>query len=71
MTSPMNMPGKIAVRTVTRTGGTQMVCDYIRPNGSPCQCEGVKHAFVESVRLLPTKKRNPAMADAIRKAGLR
>ena len=69
--NPSNMPGKIALRTVTRTGGTEMVCDYIRPNGSPCTCEGVKHAFVESVRLLPTKKRNPAMADAIRKAGLR
>jgi len=69
--NPSNMPGKIALRTVTRAGGTEMVCDYIRPNGSPCTCEGVKHDFVESVRLLPTKKRNPAMADAIRKAGLR
>lgn len=70
--TPNAMPQKSApVRKVVRTGGTRMVCDYIRPNGSGCTCEGVKHAFVESVRVIRTPKRNPAMADALKNAGWR
>jgi len=47
--TPNAMPRKSApVRKVVRTGGSQAVCDYIRPDGSACTCEGVKHAFVES-----------------------
>ena len=68
--TPNAMPRKSApVRTVTRTGGTQFVCDYIRPDGNPCACEGVKHAVVESVRVIRTPKRNPAMRDALQSAG--
>ncbi len=71
MTTPAMMPRKAQpVRTVTRTGGSQPVCDYIRPNGSACMCEGEKHAFVESVRRIVPVRRNPAMRDALNRAGL-
>jgi hypothetical protein len=69
--SPNLMPRKATpVRSTVRTGGTQMVCDYIRPDGSGCTCEGVKHTFVERVAVLrPLSRRNPAMAQALQNAG--
>lgn len=68
--NPNAMPQKSApVRTITRTGDSQPVCDYVRDNGAICTCEGVTHGFVESVRVITRVRRNPAMADALRKAG--
>lgn len=72
--TPNMMPRKATpVRAVTRTFGSRPVCDWDDRYGpgKPCLCEGVKHAGVESVLRLARTHRNPAMADAIRKAGLR
>jgi len=68
---PSNMPQKAApVRTVSRAVGSTPVCDYIRPNGSACMCEGVKHVGVESVLVIrPLGKPNRSVAAALRKAG--
>ena len=68
--TPNVMPMKSApVRTTTRRGGFVPNCDYVRSDGSVCTCEGGKWHVVESVRVIRTPKRNPAMADALKAAG--
>lgn len=68
--NPNAMPRKgTPVRTTRKVTESRNRCDYVRPDGSHCQCE-YEVVSTERVRVLrPLAPPNRSVADALRAAG--
>ena len=69
--TPNAMPRKgVPVRTTRRVSESRNRCDYVRDDGSRCQCE-YEVVSTERVKVLrPLAPPNRSIANALREAGV-